>query len=105
MRRSPRKPRPTSCLTSFELTEPFVVPQDGHREWADSIEQYLHLVRLTASIPLSSAASVGRPVEAGPARIRAQLRDPGNPSNGNKQAPSDGGDQQRHAQRDGACEP
>lgn len=41
---------------------------------------------------------------SGSARNQAQLRDAGNPGDGYQHTPTDGGEQQRHSQREGAGE-
>ena len=51
-------------------------------------------------VPTSGA----RIVVSGPARIHAQLRDPGNPGDGYHHTPTDGGDQQRHSKWEGTRE-
>jgi hypothetical protein len=48
--------------------------------------------------------SGARIVVSGPARIQAQLRDPGNPGDGYHHTPTDGGDQQRHSKWEGTRE-
>jgi hypothetical protein len=53
-----------------------------------------------AAVPSSST----RVVASCPSRIHAQLRNPGDPGDGYHDTATDGGDQQRHSQREGARE-
>jgi hypothetical protein len=53
-----------------------------------------------AAVPSSSI----RVVASCPSRIHAQLRNPGDPGDGYHDTATDGGDQQRHSQREGARE-
>ena len=58
----------------------------------------------SAVVEIAGPSSGARVVVSGPARIHTQLRNPGNSGDGDHHTPSDGGDQQRHSQREGARE-
>lgn len=72
----------------------------GGRNYVHSQGRFGRVLSSEAAVPSSST----RVVASCPSRIHAQLRNPGDPGDGYHDTATDGGDQQRHSQREGAHE-